>query len=327
LVLILSRADLDKVLTMPQMIAALEEAFRDLAAGKTMKIPRLTVSLPGVGGWMGLMPAYLPAQGAFSTKQVTVYDVNLSKGLPAIMATVLLNDPITGEVLSIMDGGLITAMRTGGLGGLAAKYLSRKDSHVAGIFGAGVQARTQLRALAEVRPIERAFVYDNVPARAKKFVAGMSRVVPFPVEVAESPKAVVKSADIVTTVTPSEQPVFDGQDLQPGTHVNAFGNYKPAKRELDTETIIRSRVYIDSEEGSLEEAGDLLLPIQEGKFRQEDIRGTLGEVILGSKPGRTSDSEITLFKSVGLGIQDCAAASLAYKSALKSGVGLNVDLY
>jgi alanine dehydrogenase len=324
LVLILSRSDLEQVLTLPEMITTLEDAFKDLALGKTMKIPRTPVALRA--GWIGIMPAYLPTQNAFSTKIVTVYNGNLDMGLPAIMATVILNDPNTGEVLSIMDGGLITAMRTGGLGGLAAKYLSRKDSHVAGIFGAGVQARTQLRALVEVREIQRALVYDNVPARAKKFVEEMNSVLGFPVEVAETPSAAVRTADIITTVTPSGQPVFDGHDIQSGTHVNAFGNYKPAEREVDTETIIRSLVFVDLEEASLEEAGDLLLPIKEGKFRREEIRGSLGEVILGSKAGRTSDKDITLFKSVGLGIQDCAAASLAYRNAVKSGVGKNIDL-
>jgi alanine dehydrogenase len=324
LVLILSRSDLEQVLTLPEIVTTLEDAFKDLALGKTMKIPRTPVSLQA--GWIGIMPAYLPTQDAFSTKIVTVYNGNLDMGLPAIMATVILNDPKTGEVLSIMDGGLITAMRTGGLGGLAAKYLSRKDSHVAGIFGAGVQARTQLRALAEVREIQRALVYDNVPARAKKFVEEMNKVLEFPVEVAETPSVAVKAADIITTVTPSGQPVFDGRDIQPGTHINAFGNYKPTEREIDTETIVRSRVFVDQEEAALEEAGDLLLPIKEGKFRREDIRGSIGEVILGLKAGRTSDEDITLFKSEGLGIQDCAAASLAYRNATKRGVGKNFDL-
>jgi alanine dehydrogenase len=326
LVLLLSRSDLEQVLTMPEMISALEGAFKDLAQGKTMKIPRSSMSLPQEGGWIGIMPAYLPTENAFATKLVTLYNGNLDKGLPAIMATVVLNDPKTGAVLSIMDGGLITAMRTGGLGGLAAKFLSRTDSHVAGIFGAGVQARTQLKALMEVRKIDRAFVYDTVTNRVKKFCEEMSNVLQIPVEVAETPSSVVKNSDIITTVTPSGKPVFDGKEIRPGTHVNAFGNYKPVERELDTETVVRSKVFVDLQEAALEEAGDLLLPIKEGKFSRDQIRGSLGEVILGSKAGRTSDEDITLFKSVGLGIQDCAAASLAYKNAIKSGVGKHFEL-
>jgi len=311
---------------MPEMIAALEDAFRDLTLGKAMRISRSSVALPGEGGWIGIMPAYLPSQDSFSTKIVTVYNGNLEKGLPAIIATVILNDPKTGQILSIMDGGLITAMRTGGLGGLAAKYLSRTDSHAAGIFGAGVQARTQLRALLEVREIQKALVYDTVPDRAKKFSAEMNELLRIPVQVAESPSDVLRSADIIVTVTPSNSPVFDGSELRPGTHISAFGNYKPTEQELDTETIVRSRIFVDMREAAMEEAGDLLIPIKEGRLRSDQILGTLGDVILGSVRGRTSQNEITLFKSVGLGIQDCAAAALAYRKAVKNGVGKNVEL-
>jgi alanine dehydrogenase len=326
LVLILSKADLEQVLTMPEMIVSLEDAFKDLTQGRTMKIARSTVTLAKEGGWIGIMPAYLPNQKAFATKIITLYNGNLERGLPAILATVILNDPDTGRVLSIMDGAQITAMRTGGLGGLAAKYLSRRDSHVAGIFGAGVQARTQLRALGEVRKIEKVLVYDSVADRSKKFAGEMEAALGIPVQVAETPSEVLGASDIITTVTPSATPVFDGSRLKPGTHLSAFGNYKPAERELDGETILRSRVYVDLEEAALEEAGDLLIPIKEGKFSKDQIVGSLGEVILGIKPGRTSDEEITLFKSVGLGIQDCAAAALAYKLAMKKGVGKNIEL-
>jgi len=217
-------------------------------------------------------------------------------------------------------------MRTGGLGGLAAKYLSRTDSHVAGIFGAGVQARTQLKALVEVRGIDRALVYDTVRARAEKYSNEMSDVLRIPVEVAETPSSVVKSSDIITTVTPSKEPLFDGSEIRLGTHLSAFGNYKPTEREIDTQTVVRSKVYVDLEEAVLEEAGDFLIPMKEGSFSKDKILGNLGEVILGSVKGRSSDEEITLFKSVGLGIQDCAAASLAYRNAIKNKVGINIDL-
>ena len=326
MVLILSRADLEQALTMPDMISALESAFKDLTLGKTMKIPRSVVTLPEEGGWIGIMPAYLPTQNSFSTKFVTLYNENLNKGLPAIIATVILNDPKTGRVLSIMDGGVITAMRTGGLGGLAAKYLSRSDSHSVGIFGAGVQARTQLRGLVEVREINRAMVYDTVFDRANKFSKEMSDALKIPVEVAETPSSVLEVSDIVTTVTPSSQPIFDGNEIRPSTHISAFGNYKTEERELDTATIVRSKVYVDLVDAALDEAGDLLIPIKEGSFSKDGIAGTLGEVILGMKKGRVSEDEITLFKSVGLGIQDCAAAALAYKNAVSSNVGKEIEL-
>lgn len=312
---------------MRDMISALEDTFKDLTLGKTMQIPRSTITLPEAGGWIGIMPAYLRAQGSFSTKFITLYNGNLKIGLPAIIATVILNDPKTGEVLSIMDGGFITSMRTGGLGGLAAKFLSRRDSHVAGIFGAGVQARTQLKALAEVREIQRVLVYDTVADRAKKFSTEMEDLLNIPVIVVDSPRDVLKISDIITTVTPSGVPVFEGKDLRVGTHVSAFGNYKPKERELDTETIVRSKVYVDLVDAAMDEAGDVLIPINEGRFTWGDVKGTLGEVILGLKTGRSSDDDITLFKSVGLAIQDCAAAALAYKLAASRDVGKNVELY
>jgi len=311
---------------MPEMISELETAFKDQASGKTMSIARSTITLAQEGGWIGIMPAYLPSLNSFTTKIVTLYNGNLERGLPAIIGTIVLNDPKTGQVLSIMDGAAITAMRTGGLGGLAAKYLSRTDSHVAGIFGAGVQARTQLKALVEVRGIDRALVYDTVRARAKNYSDEMSRALKISVEVAETPSSVVKGSDIITTVTPSKEPLFDGNEIKPGTHISAFGNYKPSEREIDTQTVVRSNVYVDLEEAALEEAGDLLIPIKEGVFSKDRIIGNLGEVILGSVKGRTSNEEITLFKSVGLGIQDCAAASLAYRKAIENKVGTEVEL-
>ena len=310
---------------MSEMISESETAFKDQASGKTMPIARSTVTLAREGGWIGIMPAYLPSLNSFTTKIVTLYNGNLERGLPAIIGTIVLNDPKTGQVLSIMDGASITAMRTGGLGGLAAKYLSRTDSHVAGIFGAGVQARTQLRALVEVRSIDRAVVYDNVRARAKNYADEMSDVLKISVEVADTPSSVVKLSDIITTVTPSKDPLFDGSEIKLGTHLSAFGNYKPLEREIDTQTVVRSKVYVDLQEAALEEAGDLLIPIKEGAFSKDRILGNLGEVILGSVQGRKSPEEITLFKSVGLGIQDCAAASLAYRNAVKNNVGTSVD--
>ncbi|MDA4130736.1 MAG: ornithine cyclodeaminase family protein [Thaumarchaeota archaeon] len=324
MVLVLSRSDLEQLLPMDQTINVLEQAFRELAEGKVMMIPRSIVVLPKVDGWIGIMPAYV--MNSFATKIVTLYRKNMEKNLPTIMGTIVLNDPETGEVLSIMDGTFITSMRTGGLGGLAAKYLSRKDSKIVGIFGTGTQAKTQLIALKEVRDLSRAVVYDTIKERAVSYAKEMQSKLGIPIEVAEKPNDVLKSSDIIVTVSTSKTPLFEGKGLKPGTHLNAFGNYKPDERELDTETILKSRVFIDLEEAAFSEAGDLLIPIKEGKFRKDQIEGTLGEVIIGSKRGRSSPDEITLFKSVGLGIQDCATAALAYKIARQNKVGVEIQL-
>ena len=324
MVLILSRSDLEKILPMGETITALEQAFKELEEGKAMVIPRSVVLLPKEEGWIGIMPAY--GMHSFSTKIVTLYKRNLEKNLPTIMGTIVLNDPETGKVLSIMDGTYVTGMRTGALGGLAAKYFSRKDANTAGIFGAGTQAKTQLAALKEVRDIRSAFVYDTASDRTRSFAEEMQAKLGIPVKIADSPKEVLEEADIVVTVSTSKSPVFDGNDLRPGTHVNAFGNYKGDERELDTQTILRSRVFVDLEEAALSEAGDIIIPINEGQFQKEQIVGTIGEVLTGKKQGRTSPEEITLFKSVGLGIQDCAAAALAYRNAQLKNAGTHVDL-
>jgi alanine dehydrogenase len=310
---------------MHETITVLEEAFKEQALGQVIAPLRSAIRVTK-DDWIGIMPAYLSGLQAFSTKIVSVYNTNPSRNLPTIMGTIVLNDPETGETLSVMDGSFITAMRTGGLSGLAAKYLSRKDSQSVGIFGAGVQGRTHLMALKEVRNITTAKVYDPMVDRAKTYSREMSKKLQIPVEVSQSPSDTVKESDIIVTVSTSKEPLFDGRIIRPGTHVNAFGNSNPSERELDNETIRRSKITVDSREAALLEAGDLIMAIRDGVITTHHILADLGEIIIGSKPGRTSATDVTLFKSVGIGIQDCAAASLAYKKAVEKGVGTRVNL-
>jgi ornithine cyclodeaminase/alanine dehydrogenase len=325
-VLILSHSDLERIVSMKETIDALERAFRELV-NRTARLPiRTALSVPEARGWVGIMPAYLGGMRSLSTKIVTVYDENLAKGLPTTMATIILNDPETGKVLAVMEGGFVTAMRTGGVGGLAAKYLSRKNSRTVGIFGAGVQARSQLIALKEVRDIRDVYVYDPVLERARSFGVKMGREVGIPIHVSAKSADLVKKSDIIVTVSTSKIPVFDGRLLRPGTHLNVFGSFKPTDREVDDEAVKRSTVIVDLREAALQEAGDLIVPLKAGIITEHHIRAELGEIITKSKPGRISERDITLFKSVGLGIQDCAIACLAYKNARKQRVGLEVDL-
>ncbi len=275
---------------------------------------------------MGVMPAYSEDLKALSTKVITSFDKNPSRNLPTIMATVFLFDPITGELVSVMEGGYITAFRTGGLGGLAAKYLSRPEATKVGIIGAGVQARTQLMALTEVRGITGVKVYDISGERAATFAEEMREKLKIDVSTCPSSGDAVEGSDIVVTVSTSKNPVFDGDLVQPGTHINAFGNFKPSERELDTKTVMKSRVFVDLREAAMSEAGDLLIPIKEGRITEDHIVGEIGEVLTGSKPGRTTNEDVTLFKSVGVGIQDCATASLAYSKAIEAGLGTQISL-
>ena len=248
------------------------------------------------------------------------------KKLPTIMATVILNSAETGAPLAIIEGTLITAMRTGAAGGVATKYLAREDSETVGVFGAGVQARTQLMAVCAMRDIERAFVYDRFEERADGFATEMSGNLNIPVET-RKPEDVVKESDIIVTATTAKTPIFDGNLVNPGTHLNSIGSFKPDVREVDEAVIRRSKIVVDQKSAALEEAGDIIIPLKAGAITEEDIYAELGELVTGIKPGRTSDSEITFFKSVGLGIQDCATAWLAYVKAKEKGVSKEVDLF
>lgn len=270
------------------------------------------------------MPAYLRGMGSLSTKIVSIFEGNLTKGLPRIIATVLLNDHETGDAVAVMDGTYITALRTGAVGGLAAKYLSREDSRTVGIFGAGNQARTQLLALKEVREIDWASVYDTDHEKAKAY-ANMMAGEGMPVHVSVNPDEIVKS-DILITVTSSKTPVFSGKLLKPGTHINAFGSFRPTERELDDETVRKSRVIVDMKEAALAEAGDLIIPLQNGVITETHILAELGEIVKNPKIGRKSNVDITLFKSVGLALQDSATAWIAYTKAKDKKIGQEVDL-
>jgi len=324
--LILTRSDLEKVLSMKDVIEVVERAFVELAKGTAILPMRASVALSKTEGWMGVMPAYLERMGSLSTKIVTVFDKNLEKGVPTIMATVMLNSGETGAPLAMMEGTFITAMRTGAVTGVATKYLARKDAKTVGVFGAGVQARTQLRAVCAVRNIEKAFVCDVIEERAGVYADEMAEKLCIPVEKC-NPNDMVKQSDVIVMATTAKTPVFDGSVVKPGTHLNLIGSFKPWVREVDEMVIKMSKIVVDQKSAALEEAGDIIIPLKAGKITEEHIYAELGELVTGIKPGRTSDSEITLFKSVGLGIQDCAAAWLAYTKAKEKKLYKEIDLF
>jgi len=326
MVLMLTKSDLEKVLSMKEVIEAIEIAFSELQKGTVILPSRATITLTKEAGWVGVMPAYLGKMGSLSTKIVTVFGKNLEKKIPTIMATIILNSTETGAPLAIMEGTFITAMRTGAVCGVATKYLARKDSKTVGVFGAGVQARTQLMAVCAVRNIEKAFVYDVFKERANAFAAEMSRTLNIHIETRE-PDDMVKESDIIVTATTAKTPVFDGNLVNQGTHLNLIGSFKPNVREVDDVVIRKAKVVVDQKSAALEEAGDIIIPLKAGIITKEHIYAELGELVAGVKRGRTADSEITLFKSVGLGIQDCATAWLAYTKAKEKRIYREVDLF
>ena len=322
--LLLTKEDVVRVLDMRDCINVVEKAFAELASGTAVLPRRIGIAPPD--GVSLYMPAYLKQMGALACKVVTVYKNNPTRhNLPTIIGKVLLQDPATGEVTCIMDGGYLTAVRTGAVSGLATKYLARTDKgQVAAIVGAGVQAKMQLWAMATTRELSRAYVYDVSADALSAFIPEMSAKLRLEILPADSPAQMLAVADIVCTASSSSTPLFDGSLVRPGTHINGIGSHSPNARELDTAIIQRSRVVVDSVEACLKEAGDIMIPLQEGAISQAHIQTELGDVVLGRKPARTNAQEITLFKSVGLAIQDAAAAQLVYERARQAGVGQNV---
>lgn len=327
MVFVLDRETLKSILTMKDTVEAVEEAFKYFGLSKVKMPMRPAIKVEEYNGLILYMPAYIGGMNALAVKVVSVYPDNPTKyGKPTVLGTVLLNDPETGDLLAIMEGGFITAMRTGAVSGVATKYLARNDSKVVGIFGAGIQARTQLMAVCEVRPIEEAKVYDIDKRAAKNYAEEMSKKLGVDVMVVGEAVDAVKGCDIIVTATTSKTPVFKGEWLRAGTHINGIGSHTPNARELDSTTIKRSKVIVDSYEACFNEAGDIIIPLNEGTITREHIYAELGEIVTGKKPGRTSDDEITLFKSVGLAIQDASTALKAFQIALKQSVGKTITL-
>ncbi len=325
--LMLSRNDVDSVLSMDACIAAVETAFGELTRGNADMPQRAVIRLPEHKGLFLGMPAHIGGdEEVLGLKVVTVYPDNPAKGMPTIFGTLLLCDPKTGKTVAIMDAGYLTAVRTGAASGVATKYLAREDSKVCTIFGAGGQARKQIEAVHLVRPLEKIYVLDKVVATRDAFVTDMSALLGVPVEAVEDAETAVKAADIVITASSSHDPVFDGDWLKPGTHVNNIGSHSPDARELDTRTVVRSKFVADLKEANLAEAGDILIPIEEGAVTADHIYASLGEIVVGEKPGRENDDEITVFKSCGLAIQDVSSARVVYEAAKAAGVGQSVEL-
>lgn len=323
--LLLTREDVMSVLDMSTCMDAVEKAFAELARGTAVLPLRIAITPPD--GLALYMPAYLKDMGALACKVVTVYKKNPEKfSLPTTIGKVLLQNPETGEVICIMDGGYLTAARTGAASGVATKYMARTSGgQVAGIFGAGVQAKMQLWAIAEARQISEVMVYDISGDAADAFISEMGPRLDLKIRKAGSAGEVL-GADIICTATSSPTPIFDGGKLREGTHINGIGSHTPGARELDTQAVTRSRLVGDSREACFNEAGDIMIPMKEGAFDEGHFYAELGEVVTGKKQGRADDKEITLFKSNGLAVQDAAAAKVVYDKAVKAGIGSEADI-
>lgn len=322
----LSARDVAQALPMREAVEAMKRAFRLLAAGQAVMPARTHIAVAEPPGDTLVMPSYVPAEQTVGVKVVTVYPGNRASGLPVIQALMLVLDAATGSPLAVMDGTALTAIRTGAASGAATDLLANPDASAVAIFGAGPQARAQLEAVCTVRPIRRARVLDPDAERAAAFAREMAECLGIPVEPARSSAEALAGADIVCTATTSAVPVFADPELSPGAHINAIGSYKPAVREIPGETVRRARVVVDHVPAALAEAGDLLLPMAEGLIGREHIWAELGEILAGARPGREARTQITLFKAVGLAIQDLCAARIVLANARLHGLGTNLPL-
>lgn len=318
---LLSTRDLLGRFGIADIIGMVETAYREEGHGRVVASPRDQLRSDSTHTFFNVLPALLPELGVVGLNAYT----GGNKTLPLVQKVILLFSTRDGRLLSVMEADWISWMRTGASSGVATKYLARADAHCVGIFGAGKQARSQLMAVAAVRDVDRALVYSPTPARRERYAAEMSRQLGIDVQPADTPDMILQVAGIICTATTSRTPVFDGHRIRSGTHINAIGQHYPDRREVDSALVARSRVVVDDRARALKEEGEILIPLREGTISEGHIHATLGEIVAGIKPGRTTDDEVTLFTSGGIASEVLAVAAGIYHVAVEEGLGTEVD--
>jgi alanine dehydrogenase len=322
--LLLSETDVRHLLSMDDLIQSMESALAEFSSGRTQQPLRTVLEIGPGHAFFGVMPAFMPAAGALGTKLVTVFGSNASLGLPSHLATILLLDPTTGELLSVMDGRYITEARTAAVSAVSARLLAREDAGVLAILGSGVQARSHLRAFSHVRALRDVRVWSPSESHRRTFADEMHREIAAPVSPVASVRDAVDGADLVVLATAAREPILRSAWIADGAHVAAVGACRPDHREMDTALVKRARVFVDSRTGALAEAGDLVIPMREGAIDPAHIAGELGQLASGAIAGRLSPGDVTLFKSLGMAVEDVAAAHLAYERATERGLGRGI---
>ncbi|MFQ5767191.1 MAG: ornithine cyclodeaminase family protein [Acidobacteriota bacterium] len=322
--LILGRQDIRRLLDMGTALQVVEAAFASHGRGETRMPAKIYLDLPEFAGDFRAMPAYLPALKAAGVKWVSSHSGNPRRGLPAVVAVLILSDPETAEPLAVMDATLLTLLRTGAAGGVAARHLSREDSSVLALVGAGAQSHAQLDAVRRVRPIRKVKLFDPDPQAVQRL---KRRFKDADLEILTCPtvREAVDQAHIVATTTPSRKPVVEREWIAAGTHLNAMGADAPGKQELHPQILLDGEVFIDDPHQA-RHSGEINVPLAGGVLKMKQLRGTLGEVVAGRHPGRSRPEAITVFDSTGLAVQDLAVARAVYDAAVKSGVGQSFPL-
>lgn len=321
--LVVGHDDVKRLLPMEECIELMASVLSDLARGDVWQPLRFVVRPPDEPSLMGLMPAHRSAPaGSYGLKVVCIFPANAARGIDLHQGAVLLFDGETGELRALVDASAVTATRTAAVSGVATRLLAREDVRELAILGSGVQARAHLEAMAAVRPFERCRVWSRTQEHAAAFAAEAHA--PFPVDVAERAEDAVRGVDVLVTATSAPEPIVRRDWLGPGAHVNAVGSSIPTARELDADTIAAAALFADARESMVNEGGDYLFAVREAGVGPEHIRAELGELLIGSRDGRRTDDELTVFKSLGLAAEDLAAAEHVYTHARAAGAGTTV---
>ena len=318
-ILILNEHEVEQLLTMRECIEVMEKALVSLARGEVHNPLRQAIRAPGANGLLGLMPSFRGGEAPlYGLKEVCVFPGNPARGLDTHLGAVLLHSGETGQLLAVMNASAITAIRTAAVSAVATRLLAREDARSLAIIGAGVQGRTHLEAIPIVRNINDVRIVSRTRAKAEALAVSGARVV-------DSVEEAVRGADIIVTVTSSREPVIKREWIADGVHINAAGSSIAAARELDGPTVAAASLFIDRRESTMNESGDYLFALREGAIGEGHIRAEIGDILIGKAAGRTSTDEITLFKSLGLGVEDLFSAEFVFEKAQREGAGTWVD--
>lgn len=329
-IIVLKQKDIESVFSMNDAIQASKDALELYSKGDSNIPLRINMDIPKENGQSLYMPGYVEGADALGVKIVSMYPKNVEKGLDSISSTMVLKDPKTGEICSILDGSYLTQLRTGAVSGAATDLLAREDSNIFALIGTGGQAKSQIEAVLNVREIKEVRVYGRDKEKAEKFAKNMKdelgKEFKFNIFVTDTSNEAIDNADIITCVTTSKKPVFDGKYVKKGAHINGVGSYTPEMQEIDPYVLINGdKIYVDTRDGVLNESGDFIIPIKENKFSETDVTGELGELIMGKTLGRENEDEITIFKTVGSGVLDVVTAKRIYDKALEKGIGYTIE--
>ena len=314
------------LLPVSDLISAMEAAVARFSAGEVIQPVRTVLTSGPTQAYFGLMPAYIEQPARLGAKLVTIFNENHARGLPSHLATITLFDAETGALIALMDGRYITEMRTAAVSAVSARHLSQPSASTLGIIGSGVQARSHLEAYVEVRGLEDVRVWSPQPRNRERFVEEMTGRVAARIRAADTAEEAVRGADLIVLATSCEQPVIDEEWVDAGAHVVSVGACRPTQREMAPRLVAKGRLFVDSKAAAFVESGDVVIGIREGLFDSSHVAGELGEVVLGRVDGRTHHDEITIFKSLGMAVEDIVAADLVLRRASEAGAGTELSL-